>query len=72
MAIGESFKKTVLEEVPEEAGLPPLGKLTYVIEGNLGAADAAVDAFRAVLSEVARRSTGGASKGMQGVGRDND
>ncbi|MFK8251867.1 LysR family transcriptional regulator [Ancylobacter terrae] len=72
MAIGESFKKTVLDVVAKEAGLPPLGKLTYVIEGNPGAADPAVDAFRAVLSEVARRSSGAKREGMQGIGRDSD
>lgn len=72
IAIGQSFKKTVLEEVPEAADLPPLGKLTYVIEGNLGAIDPAVDAFRAVLSEVAKRSTGAESEGRQGLGREGD
>ncbi|QTL03960.1 LysR family transcriptional regulator [Aquabacter sp. L1I39] len=59
MAIGQSFKKTVLEEIPPEAGLPPLGKLTYMVECNTPEPDpdTAAGAFRAILSEAAKRST---------------
>ncbi|WP_310207891.1 LysR family transcriptional regulator [Ancylobacter sp. 3268] len=60
MAIGKSFKKTVLENVPDDAGLPPLGKLAYVVESNGASLDSAAGAFRAVLSEVAKRSAGDA------------
>lgn len=56
MAIGKSFRKTTLAEIPEEAGLPTLGKLAYVVESNAVSSDSAVGAFRAVLSEVAKRS----------------
>lgn len=54
IAIGQSFKKSTLQEVPAEAGLPPLGRLAYVVEGK--ADHSAAAAFRAVLSEVAKRS----------------
>lgn len=57
MAIGKSFKKALLEEVSPEAGLPPLGKLTYVVECNSPDPDSAAGAFRAILGEAAKRST---------------
>ncbi|MBB3772733.1 DNA-binding transcriptional LysR family regulator [Angulomicrobium tetraedrale] len=59
MAIGQSFRRTVLEEMPAEAGLPGLGKLTYVVECNSADVGSAADAFRDVLSEVAKRATAG-------------
>lgn len=55
MAIGRSFHRTILNEVPKEAGLPPLGALDYVLEGAVEA-DTAAGAFRTVLGEVAKRS----------------
>ncbi|MDF2619818.1 MAG: LysR family transcriptional regulator [Xanthobacteraceae bacterium] len=57
IAIGQNFNKTILAEVGQEAGLPRLGKLTYVVESNLAASAPAVKAFQAVLGEVAKRST---------------
>lgn len=57
MAIGQSFKKTTLEPIPPEAGLPQLGKLTYVVECNAPDLNSAASAFRAILSEAAKQST---------------
>ncbi|WP_334174325.1 LysR family transcriptional regulator [Pseudoxanthobacter sp.] len=57
IAIGQSFRRTILQEVPKEAGLPPLGKLTYVVEGTSDDPDSIASAFHTVLSEVAKRST---------------
>lgn len=52
--VGQSFRKSVLQEVPAAAALPPLGQVAYVIEG---APDhSAAVAFRVVVSEVAKRS----------------
>jgi len=56
MAIGRGFQRTILDEIPKEAGLPTLGVLDYEIEGAVDS-DTAAGAFRAVLSEVAKRST---------------
>jgi len=58
MAIGRSFRKPYLGEVPAEAGLPPLGKLSYVIESNSAHPDSATGAFHAILSELAVRTAG--------------
>ena len=55
MAIGRSFHRPTLDEMPKEARLPALGALDYVVEGTLDT-DTAAGAFRAVLSEVAKRS----------------
>jgi len=56
MAIGRSFRKPYLREVPAEAGMPPLGKLSYVIESNSAHPDSATGAFHAILSELAVRT----------------
>lgn len=57
MAIGQSFHRTILERIPEAAGLPPLGKLGYVVEGGSDDSNSIAAAFRTVLSEVAMQST---------------
>lgn len=56
MAIGRSFSTPDLAELPEEAGLPALGTLNYVLEGRLTQPDAAASAFSSVLLEAARRT----------------
>lgn len=57
MVIGRSFQRTLLDELPTSAGLPALGTLSYVVESAPASPDSAAGAFRAILSEVAKRST---------------
>jgi DNA-binding transcriptional LysR family regulator len=53
--LGRNFIPPGFAEVPEAAGLPPLGTLDYVIDRNLARADPAVDAFAEVLRGVAQQ-----------------
>lgn len=55
MAIGRSFRTSGIATIPQDAGLPALGTLNYVLEGQSRASDAAVDAFCSVLRNAARQ-----------------
>lgn len=55
MAIGRSFRTPHIAAVPKDAGLPPLGTLSYVLEGQPGASNETVDSFCAVLRNAARQ-----------------
>lgn len=55
MAIGRSFRTPGIATLPQDAGLPPLGTLSYVLEGQADASNEAVGAFCSVLRNAARQ-----------------
>ncbi len=60
MAIGRSFRTSVIAALPAEADLPPLGTLSYVLETRPGGSTEAANAFCTVLRHAARQVAGDA------------
>jgi DNA-binding transcriptional LysR family regulator len=54
MALGRNFVPSGLEELPAEAGLPPLGTLDYVIDHRERSTDPATHAFTEILQSFAK------------------
>jgi DNA-binding transcriptional LysR family regulator len=54
MALGRNFVPPGLEEIPAEAGLPPLGTLDYVIDYQERCEDTATNAFAEILRAFAK------------------
>lgn len=61
IATGRSFLVPGLREIADEAGLPALGSLHYVIEGRSSGGDPSVNAFIAALKGMARQVSAGAA-----------
>lgn len=55
MALGRSFRTPDLAELPQDAGLPALGALDYVLKRGPGPTDASTGAFMEILKEFANR-----------------
>lgn len=58
LAIGRSFRTPGIITLPAAAGLPSLGTLNYVLDGQSGKSGPAVNAFCAVLRNAARQVGG--------------